>query len=150
MDTKNVNSKVELSIGQWFIIFAGVFILIAIGINAGINSDTGVSQGIALTSDGIKPINSNDFTILREETTYTRDNNGIFTVKGKIKQNIEGSYTGLMLTLDLLNVNKEKVRETTGLIYTNYLGNNIWEFEVSGNDADNVVTDYEISYCYGY
>jgi len=55
-----------------------------------------------------------------------------------------------MLTLDLLNVNKEKVRETTGLIYTNYLGNNIWEFEVSGNDADNVVTDYEISYCYGY
>ena len=42
--------------------------------------------------------------------------------------NIDGSYTGLMLTLNLLDKDNNKVRETTGWIYTEYLGKNIWEF----------------------
>ncbi len=103
-----------------------------------------------ITSDGIKKVNSNDFSIIEEETSGTRNENGVYTVKGKIKQNIDGSYTGLVLTLRLLDKNGNKVRNTTGLFYTNYLGNNIWEFVVNGNDADGIVEGYEIDTCYGY
>ncbi|MBR2744330.1 MAG: FxLYD domain-containing protein [Clostridia bacterium] len=106
--------------------------------------------GISITGNGIKFSNNKEFSIIEEETEGTRSEDGIYTVKGKIKQNSNDSYTGLMITLDLLNSDGKKVRETTGLMYSNYLGNNIWEFQVNGNDADGVVTGYRISYCYGY
>lgn len=106
--------------------------------------------GISITGNGVKSISSKEFSIIEEETEGIRSDDGTYTVKGKIKQNSDESYTGLMITLNLLDLKGKKVRETTGFIYSNYLGDNIWEFEVAGNDADGVVTDYEISYCYGY
>ena len=113
---------------------------------------TGCSEntsGIAITSDGVKKVKNTDFTVIEEKTEGTFEE-GIYTIRGQLRQNIEGSYTGLFITFDLLDKNNQKVRETTGLQVSNYLGNNIWEFEVSGNDADNVVTNYKLKSCYGY
>ena len=139
------SKKKELSVGQWLLIICIFWIALIPFVKLSVET-----QGTVITEDGIKLIKSSDFTLIEEETTGTRNNDGTYTVKGKLKQNIEESYTGLMLTLDLLDVNQKKVRETTGWIYTNYIGNNIWEFEVTGNDADGVVVDYVISSCYGY
>ena len=55
-----------------------------------------------------------------------------------------------MIAFDLLDSNGKKVRETSGWLSSEYLGDNIWAFKVSGNDADGVVTDYRLSSCYGY
>lgn len=141
---------------SWGLKFFGA-ILLVIGITIMISSISGdtttnnsYTTGIAITSDGVKKYHNNDFTIIESETKGTRSKDGTYTVKGKLKQNIDGSYTGLMLTLNLLDKDNNKVRETTGWISCEYLGNKIWEFEVYGNDADKVVTDYEIAYCYGY
>lgn len=132
-------------------------ILFIIGISlmfsgfSNISSDTNsYTTGVAITSNGVTKINNKDFTIIENKTKGNRSKDGKYTVKGQVKQNIEGSYTGIMITLNLLDKNGKKVRETSGLFSTEYLGNDIWEFEVSGNDADGVVTDYEIAYCYGY
>lgn len=114
-------------------------------------SDTNsYTTGVAITSNGVTKINNNDFSIIENKTTGSRSKDGTYTVKGQVKQNIEGSYTGINIVLNLLDENGKKVRQTTGLFYTEYIGNNLWEFVVSGNDADNIVTDYEIAYCYGY
>ena len=144
----NLTPKEVLLVVGLFIFF--LFILPLIVISTKDNNNNTNTQGISLTSNGLQKINKNDFTLLKQETTGTRTSDGIYIVKGKIKQNIEGSYTGLMLTLNLLDANNKKIRETTGFIYTNYLGNNLWEFEVRGNDADNIVVNYEILSCYGY
>ena len=150
----NCGKQLEQSPGK---IVLGVILLI-IGLSTMMNAFNGSStvnttsstSGIALTSDGIQKINSDDFTIIESKTKGTRSKDGTYTVIGQVKQNVEGSYTGITITLNLLDKNGKKVRETTGWISCEYLGNKIWEFEVYGNDADKVVTDYEIAYCYGY
>lgn len=108
------------------------------------------TNGIAITSDGVKVTHEDDFEIIREETIGSRNEDGIYTITGKLKQNIEGSYTGIMPTFNLLDINGKKVRTTSGLMITNYEGDNIWTFTVNGNDADGVVVDYELFSCYGY
>lgn len=116
-----------------------------------ISSDTNsYTTGVAINSNGVTKINNEDFTIIENKTKGSRSKDGTYTVKGQVEQNVEGSYTGLVITLNLLDKNGKKVRETTGLSSTEYLGNNVWEFAVFGNDADKVVEGYEIAYCYGY
>ncbi len=110
---------------------------------------TGCS-GIALTSDGITTINSSDFELIKAETKGKRDGDGTYKITGKIKQKVEGSYTGISPSFILLDKNGNKVRETAGLSSSNYEGNNVWSFTVYGNDADGIVVSYELNYCYGY
>lgn len=132
-------------------------ILFIIGISLMVNGFNNISSdtnsyttGVAITSNGVTKINNEDFKIIENKTKGSRSKDGTYTVKGQVEQNVEGSYTGIVITLNLLDKNGKKVRETTGLYSTEYIGNNIWEFEVSGNDADKVVEGYEIAYCYGY
>ncbi len=68
-------------------------------------------SGVVITSDGITTVNNSDFELIYEETTGSREDDGTYIIKGKIKQNTTGSYTGLMLTLDLLDENNNKIRE---------------------------------------
>ena len=140
------DKKDDLSVGQWLLILFVVPIILAFLGGAFSDSDKGESRGIVATADGIHEINSNDFEILEAETSRDGDT---YTVKGKIKQNIEDSYTGIMITINMLDEDGDKVREADGLQYSEYLGDNIWSFEVSGNDPDNVVRGYELYSCYG-
>ena len=93
-------------------------------------------NGIVITGDGIRATNSSDFQV-------------IYVIKGKIRQNINASYTGIMPTFNLLDKNGNIVRQTAGLIVSNYEGNNIWSFTVEGNDADRIVKSFELNSCYG-
>lgn len=113
-------------------------------------NNNSIKQGTVITQDGVKNVYSNDFTLIKEETKGTREKDGTYTIKGKLKQNIEGSYTSIFVTMTMLDRNGKKVRDTAGLQFANYLGNNLWEFTVYGNDADGIVTDYKLSNCYGY
>lgn len=103
-----------------------------------------------LTNNGIKMVSSNDYVLIKEETNSEREKDGTYKIEGKIKQNVDGSYTGIMPILKLLDSKGNKVRSTTGISISNYEGNNIWSFTVTGNDADNVIVDYELESCYGY
>ena len=136
---KNVSDSVITIIG---VILLGLGIMIFGGAFGNI--------GISLTPDGISTINVNDFVIIQEETTGERKEDGTYVITGKIKQNTNESYTSIMPVLNLLDKNNRKVRETSGLTFSEYLGDNIWSFSVSGNDADGIVTGFELSYCMGY
>ena len=134
--------------------FVQVLIAIPIGIIILIMmifaNSTPSSTGVAITSNGTKAINDNDFEIIYEETHGKRNDDGTYIIEGKLKQNIEESYTSIMPTFNLLDENGNKVRETSGWLSANYEGNNIWSFIVQGNDADGIVKDFELNYCYGY
>ena len=111
---------------------------------------TGFS-GVAITSNGsITTINSSDFELIKSETVGSRSSDGTYKITGKIRQKVEGSYTGIAPSFILLDKYGKKVRETTGLSSSNYEGNNVWSFTVYGNDADGVVVNYQMNYCYGY
>lgn len=142
--------KKDLSVGQYLLIFVVIAIILIPFILSTSNNDKGDVQGIVTTEDGIKTVYSNDFEIIKDETTGTRQDDGTYVIEGKIKQNIDDSYTGIFVTITLLDKDGKKVRETTGLQSCEYLGNNIWTFTVSGNDADNIVADYKLESCYGY
>lgn len=148
MKKNEVNERKDLSVGQYLIIF--VIIGVAFILLNRNNLDRGDVQGVVMTENGVKRVYSTDFEIIKEETTATRNDDGTYIINGKIKQNIADSYTGIFVTIALLDKNGEKVRETTGLQSSEYLGNNIWEFTVYGNDEDNIVTDYKLESCYGY
>lgn len=148
MKKNEANKRKDLSVGQYLIIF--VIIGVAFILLNRNNLDRGDVQGVVMTENGVKRVYSTDFEIIKEETTATRNDDGTYIINGKIKQNIADSYTGIFVTIALLDKNGEKVRETTGLQSSEYLGNNIWEFTVYGNDADNIVADYKLESCYGY
>ena len=148
MKKNEVNERKDLSVGQYLITF--VIIGVAFILLNRNNLDRGDVQGVVMTENGVKRVYSTDFEIIKEETTATRNDDGTYIINGKIKQNIADSYTGIFVTIALLDKNGEKVRETTGLQSSEYLGNNIWEFTVYGNDEDNIVTDYKLESCYGY
>lgn len=141
--------KKELSVGQWLLIIFAGFILIAF-LQYSSGSKNNEVTSVVLTEDGIKKVRANDFEIIYDETSGTRKEDGTFEISGKLKQNVEGSYTGLFVTVTLLDKSGNKVRDTDGWQYSNYLGNNIWEFRVSGNDADGIVTAYRLKSAYGY
>ena len=141
---KVLEQKKDLSVGQYLLLFLVVAILF------GLHSvGKGESKGVVMTDDGIRTVYSNDFEILYEETTVEKEKD-TFKIKGKIKQNLNESYTGIMITINLLGEDGEKIRETDGIQYSKYLGNNIWEFEVYGEDPDGIVKSYELDSCYGY
>jgi len=125
-------------------LFIGIPMLLGIFASTSEISDT---QGILFTENGAELISSSDFEVI--ESTGERSSDGIYTIKGKIKQNKESSYTGLMLTFTLYDINNKKVRETT-TSFSNYLGNNIWEFSAIGNDADGIVTSYKLDTAHGF
>ena len=148
MSNQGQNQKKEpnlllMAIGFLIIGFGIVILLRGIRINV----DT---SEVLLSEDGVQTVNSTDFTLIEEETHGERLNDGTYVIEGKLRQEIEGGYTGLMIAFDLLDKKKKKVRETSGWLSSEYLGDNIWAFKVSGNDADGVVTDYRLSSCYGY
>lgn len=99
--------------------------------------------------EGKRNIYYDDFTLLENETIGINEN-GTYTITGKVKQNIEGSYESLMLSFIMYDKNHNKVRSTGGFVFSNYEGDGIWSFQVSGNDADNIVESYEMEYCYGH
>ena len=142
----------EKSTYSWIILILIIFFIFGLFLNfSDFETESNTkTTGVAITSDGAKQIKNTNFTVLKDKTSGTRSKDGLYTIKGQLKQNIEGSYTGLFVTFNLLDKNNKKVRETTGIQFTKYLGNNIWEFEVSGNDADNIVKNYELISCYGY
>ncbi len=143
----------KTTIRDIFLVIGGViFVLSGLFFIGEINSNTNNKQykGTVAMKDGVKNVYSNDFEIIKNETKGERQENGTYKIKGKIKQNVDGNFTGIFITIILLDKNGNKVRETTGLQYSNYLGNKIWEFSVSGNDADGVVTDFKLDNCYGY
>lgn len=147
---KEEKKKKELSVGQWLLIFLFcVIIMVFLGVNSS-NSKNNEVTSVVITEDGIKKVRANDFEIIYDETSGTRKEDGTFEISGKLKQNVEGSYTGLFVTVTLLDKSGNKVRDTDGWQYSNYLGNNIWEFRVSGNDADGIVTAYRLKSAYGY
>lgn len=146
-----MEEKKQLSVGMWLLIIFGAFFVIGF-LSLIFYKEGGPETGFLVwtSTDGVSFVSSSDFEIVRDKTKGFRSKDGRYTVKGQIKQNANRGYTDLMITLNLLDKNKNKVRQTSGLVFSNYLGNQIWEFEVSGNDADNIVTDYEIAYCYGF
>ena len=130
----------------------GIFILIMIIL---INSESSLNKSsnndyvmTIFDDNGKRDIYSNDFSLIEEETTGINQN-GIYTITGKVKQNIDGNYNGLMLSFIMYDENYKEVRKTSGIIISNYEGNGIWSFSVSGNDADNIVKSFEMEYCYG-
>lgn len=147
---KEEKKKKELSVGQWLLIFLFcAIIMVFLGANSS-NSKNNEVTSVVITEDGIKKVRANDFEIIYDETTGIRKEDGTFEISGKLKQNIEGGYTGLFVTVTLLDKNGNKVRDTNGLQYCNYIGNNIWEFRTSGNDADGIVTAYRLKEAWGY
>lgn len=99
-------------------------------------------------ASGKRDIYYNDFSLIENET-IGKNKKGTYIIQGKVKQNIEGSFNSLMISFIMYDSNHKKVRKTSGIIISNYEGNGIWSFEVSGNDADNIVASYELEYCYG-
>jgi len=87
------------------------------------------------------------FEILESTSNISED--GIYTIKGKIKQNTEENFDGLFVGFILYDNNNIRVRSTSTNISC-YLGDNIWEFEAYGNDADKIVTSYKLDYIQGY
>lgn len=98
--------------------------------------------GLALSTTN----SAQEFEII--ESTATRTENNAYIISGKIKQNTNNNYTGLFIGFTLYN-DTTRIRETT---YNTslYLGNNIWEFSATGNDADQIVNSYKLDYIKGY
>lgn len=153
---QNINYKTtKKKPTNWIQAFGGAFLIVISinlffrGLSNTLTSDENDTyKGSIYTSDGKRDIYSTDFTLLENETTGSNED-GIYTITGKIKQNIEGNYNTLMISFTLYDKNHNKVRKTSGFTFSNYEGNGIWSFTVSGNDADNIVTSYELDYCYG-
>ena len=141
-----------LSISLFFLII--IIILLNIGNNT-LNTSNTSSQNdnsdyvtTIYTTNGKQDIYKSDFTLIEEETTGTLTGD-VYTIKGKVKQNIEGSYNSIMLSLTMYDSNNNEVRKTTGFVFSNYEGDGIWSFTATGNDADHIVTNYELDFCYG-
>lgn len=130
-------AKKKMSVGQYLMLFIFIAIILVI-----------LSKGIVINSNGIQTINNTNFEIL--ESSSSRSEDGTYTIHGKVKQKESKNFDGLFIDFVMYDGNNNKVRETTGLIVTNYLGDGIWEFEVYGNDADNIVTSYKLNSIYGY
>ena len=156
-------SDKEIEDKKWAVISCFVFFIVMImifanmgsNINSTTDNSTTSSQDnnsdyvtTIYTADGKQDVYKSDFTLIEEETTGTL-NGDVYTIQGKVKQNIEGNYNSLMLSLTMYDSNNNEVRKTTGLIFSNYEGDGIWSFTTSGNDADHIVTSYELDYCYG-
>lgn len=148
----NKNHKKNIWQNSFFQVFIATLIfLIFFPLMLYLNSENNLDTvGVVLTNDGTRIINDNDFEVIEEQTYGERLEDGSYMIQGKLKQNIEGSYTGLMITFDLLDENGNKIRETQGWLSTVYEGENIWSFIVQGNDADNNITNYRLKSCYGY
>ena len=58
---------------------------------------------VLLSEDGVRTVNSTDFTLIEEETHGERLNDGTYVIEGKLRQEIEGGYTGLMIAFELLD-----------------------------------------------
>lgn len=141
-----------ISLSVYFLII--IMILLNIGNNT-LNTSNTSSQNdnsdyvtTIYTTNGKQDVYKSDFTLIEEETTGTL-NGDVYTIKGKVKQNIEGSYNSIMLSLTMYDSNNNEVRKTTGFVFSNYEGDGIWSFTATGNDADHIVTNYELDFCYG-
>ena len=135
-------------------ILAGL-LLVVIGIsnitkssnkNSNDNTDNDI-QGVVFTKDGMSTIDNSKFEIVESTSSISKD--GTYSIKGKVKQTEEKNFDGLFITFTMYDKDNNKVRSTQSNI-SNYLGNNIWEFEAYGNDADKIVTSYKLESIYGY
>ena len=105
------------------------------------------SNIVSSNNNEIATTNNSKFEMLENTSSISED--GVYIIKGKVKQKDSSSFTGLGITFSMYDKSNNKVRETTSN-FSNYLGNGVWEFEAYGNDADKIVTSYKLEAIYGY
>ena len=116
--------------------------------NSNVNDTTDNNiHGVVFTGDGISTIDNSKFEILESNSSISED--GTYTIIGKVQQKEEKNFSGLFVTFTMYDKNNNKVRSTS-MNTSNYLGDKIWEFSATGNDADKIVTSYKLESIYGY
>lgn len=123
------------------------FLLFSFGLGILFSSNDTDIHGVALTSDGLTTIDNSKFEIIESSSSVSEE--GTYTITGKAQQTEEKNFEGLFVTFTMYDKNNIKVRSTT-VNTSNYLGNGLWEFSATGNDADKIVTSYKLETIYGY